>query len=69
MIILLVPYVGGWFLPILGQEKYEFLSSTVMKIFNENSSNQFYIHISLVCISYIYIFYLLIFPPIKVYSM
>ena len=32
-----VPYFGGWFCPIFGQEKDEFLTTTVITLFDENS--------------------------------
>ena len=38
----LVPDFGDWFLPIFGQEKYDFLATTVGIKFDENSLNQFY---------------------------
>ena len=45
IIMRLVPDFGGWFCPIFGQEKYEFLAMTVRTFSDENSSNQFYIRL------------------------
>ena len=39
------PYFGGQFCPIFGQEKVEFLPTTVRTLFNKNSLNQFYIRL------------------------
>ena len=61
----LVPDFGGRFCP--GQEKYEFLYRTVWNFFNENGSNQFYIHISVVGISY-NTYYSFIFSVISVHN-
>ena len=55
----LVPDFGGRFFCLsFGQEKYEFLSRTVSTEFTKNSSNQFFIRISVVGITYIYIYLL-----------
>ena len=40
-----VPYFRGQFCPIFGQEKYEFLATTIITLFDENSLNQFYIRL------------------------
>ena len=41
----IVPDLGGRFCPIFGHEKDEFLATTVITLFDENSSNQFYIRL------------------------
>ena len=44
--IRLVPNFGGQVCPIFGQEKYEFLTTTVRTLLGENSLTQFYIRLS-----------------------
>ena len=41
----LVPYFGSRFCPIFGQEKDEFLVTTVRSLFDRNGFNQFYMRI------------------------
>ena len=41
----LVPYFSGLFCPIILQGKYEFLTTAVRSVFDENSSNHFYIRL------------------------
>ena len=51
-------------LPIFGQEKYEFSETTAITFFNENSSNQFYMHL---CVQIFNQFLLLLFKLLLKY--
>ena len=52
----LIPDFGGWFTPTFGQEKYEFLQTTVITLFDKNSSYQFYIRLCVKIFNQLFIF-------------
>ena len=64
----LVPYFGCQFWPIFWQAEEEFFAMTVRSLCDENSSNKFYIRISVVVISYFSLFGDLISSLINVYG-
>ena len=49
-----VPDFGSRFCPIFGQKEYEFLATTVKKLFDRNSSNKFCIRLCVQIFSYFF---------------
>ena len=60
--------LGYLFWPIFGQADEAFFAVTVISLFDENTSNQFYIRISVVFITWIFFFGGFILSLINVYS-
>ena len=57
----LVPYFGGQFWPIYGQEEEEFFATMFWSLFDEKSLNQFYIHLCVQILNLLFCLFLKIF--------